>query len=156
MVLSIDSCHDLSSVAIDEIQCRSFVKNHYMVFRIVKSLFSLIFLLFPVFAQAQPLCPLSNTTVEMNQCLNHKLEQAVNALQNNLELTRLKFADDPAMLMLIDDSQTAWEAFRKKQCQSVFLMWEQASIQSLMTVSCSIQLARERNKFLRDTYFSAR
>ncbi|KGM06504.1 hypothetical protein LP43_1726 [Methylophaga thiooxydans] len=112
----------------------------------------ILFSLFPALVQAQALCPLSNTTLEMNQCLNHKLERAVNELENNLALTRLKFTDDPAMLAMIDKAQEAWEAYRKKQCQSVFLMWEGGSIQSLMTVSCSIQLARERNAFLRDTY----
>lgn len=118
----------------------------------MKAFFSLIILLFPVFAQAQGLCPRSNTTVEMNQCLNHKLERAVNELENNLALIRLKFTDDAAMLGLIDNAQEAWETYRKKQCQSVFLMWEGGSIQPLMTVSCSIQLARERNSFLRETY----
>lgn len=118
----------------------------------MKAFFSFIILLLPVFAQAQALCPQSNTTVEMNQCLNHKLERVVTELENNLELSRLKFESDPAMLALINASQEAWETYRKKQCQSVFLMWEQGSIQPLMTVSCSIGLARERNKVLRDTY----
>lgn len=118
----------------------------------MKSFFICVLFLFPVIAQTQGLCPRSNTTVEMNQCLNYKLERAVNQLENNLELTRLKFVNDPAMLALIDNAQVAWETYRKKQCQSVFLMWEGGSIQPLMTVSCSIQLARERNTFLRDAY----
>lgn len=121
----------------------------------MKSFLILLCFLFPALVQAQALCPRSNTTVEMNQCLNHKLERAVNELENNLVLTRHKFADDAAMLALINNAQEAWETYRKKQCQSVFLMWQQGSIQSLMTVSCSIQLARERNDFLRETYLLA-
>jgi len=122
---------------------------------IMKSVIVIFITLFPVLGHTQALCPTSTTTVEMNQCLNYKLERAVNQLENNLALTRLKFADDPAMLALIDNAQAAWETFRKKQCQSVFLMWEGGSIQALMTVSCSIQLARERNTFLRDSYLLA-
>ncbi|WP_438970528.1 lysozyme inhibitor LprI family protein [Methylophaga sp.] len=125
-----------------------------MIFNAMKSFVLLIILLFPFQTQAKPLCPQSNTTVEMNQCLNHKLERAVNALKNNLDLTHIRYADNKAMLKTIDDAQAAWETFRKKQCQSIFLLWEGGSIQSLMTVSCSIQLARERNQFLRDTYLT--
>lgn len=118
----------------------------------MKSFLIFIFLLCPLAIQAQGLCPQSNTTVEMNQCLNHKLELAVKELKNNLDLARLRFADNPALLESINTSQSAWEAYRKSQCQSVFMLWQQASLQSLMTVSCSIQLARERNAFLRQTY----
>lgn len=113
-------------------------------------------LLFPSFLQAQALCPQSVTTVEMNQCLNIKLERAVDRLDNNLDLIRLRYANDQAQLQIIEQAQQSWEAYRKKQCQSVFLMYEGGSIQSLMTVSCSIQLARERNQLLQQTYLQAR
>lgn len=119
-------------------------------------LFLTLLLFFPALAQAQALCPQSVTTVEMNQCLNIKLDRAVKELDNNLDLIRIRFADDHAMLQLIEQAQQSWEAYRKKQCQSVFLMYEDGSIQSLMTVSCSIQLARERNHLLRETYLQGR
>jgi uncharacterized protein YecT (DUF1311 family) len=113
-------------------------------------------LLLPVFAQAKPLCPQSTTTVEMNQCLSVKLERAVNELENKLDLIRSRYADMPALLQTIENAQLAWEAYRKKQCQSVYLMYEGGSIQPLMTASCSIQLARERNQLLQETYLSNR
>ncbi len=118
--------------------------------------FLILCLFMPVLAQAQGLCPRSNTTVEMNQCLNIKLERAVIQLDNNLDLIRLRYADDPAMIETVEQAQANWETYRKKQCQSVFLLYQEASIQSLMTVSCSIQLARERNQLLRETYLNGR
>lgn len=92
----------------------------------------------------------------MNQCLTVKLERAVSELDDNLDLIRLRFADDPVLLTLIEQSQQNWEAYRKKQCQSVFQLYTGGSIQSLMTVSCAIQLARERNALLRQTYLEGR
>lgn len=112
----------------------------------------LLLLLLPSLGQAKALCPQSVTTVEINQCLSVKLERAVNELDNNLDLIRLRHAYNPTLLALIEQAQANWEAYRKKQCQTVFLMYEGGSIQSLMTASCSIQLARERNQILRETY----
>lgn len=117
----------------------------------MKRLF-LLLLFLPSFAQAKALCPQSVTTVEMNLCLSVKLERAVDELDNNLDLIRLRYADNPTLLTLIEQAQVKWEAYRKKQCQTVFLMYEGGSIQPLMTTSCSIQLARERNQLLRESY----
>lgn len=117
----------------------------------MKRLF-LLLLFLPSFAQAKALCPQSVTTVEMNQCLSVKLERAVSELDNNLDLIRLRHAGNPTLLSLIEKAQANWEAYRKKQCQTVYLMYEGGSIQPLMTASCSIQLARERNQILRETY----
>lgn len=113
-------------------------------------------LLSPALVQAKALCPQSVSTVEMRQCLNIKLERAVSELDNNLDLIRFRYADDKAQLQLIEQAQKNWEAYRKKQCQSVFLMYNGGSLQSLMTVSCSIQLARQRNQLLRETYLQTR
>lgn len=118
--------------------------------------FLFLFLLFPLFAGAKPLCPQSTTTVEMNQCLNVKLERAVSELDNNLDLIRIRYARQPAVLQIIEQAQQNWEAYRKKQCQSIFLMYEGGSLQSLMTVSCAISLARQRNELLRETYLQGR
>lgn len=123
--------------------------------RMMKSVF-LLFLLLPSLVQARALCPQSVTTVEMSQCLTVKLEQAVNELDSNLDLIRIRYAADPVLLKLIEQSQQNWEAYRKKQCQSVFQLYDGGSIQPLMTVSCAIQLARERNTLLRQTYLEDR
>jgi len=123
--------------------------------RMMKNVF-LLLLLLPSLAQAKALCPQSVTTVEMNQCLTVKLEQAVNELDSNLDLIRIRYGADPVLLKLIEQSQQNWEAYRKKQCQSVFQLYDGGSIQSLMTVSCAIQLARERNTLLRQTYLEGR
>jgi len=116
----------------------------------------LLLLLLPSLAQAKALCPQSVTTVEINQCLTVKLERAVDELDSNLDLIRIRHAADPVLLKLIEQSQRNWEAYRKKQCQSVFRLYDGGSIQSLMTVSCAIQLARERNTLLRQTYLEGR
>jgi uncharacterized protein YecT (DUF1311 family) len=116
----------------------------------------LLLLFLPSLGQAKALCPQSVTTVEMNQCLSVKLERAVNELANNLDLIRLRHAQNRDLLALIEQAQMNWEAYRKKQCQTVYLMYEGGSIQSLMTASCSIQLARERNLILRETYLQSR
>jgi len=112
----------------------------------------LLLLFLPSLTQAKALCPQSVTNVEMNQCLSVKLERAVDELDNNLDLIRLRHAHNRDLLALIEQAQANWEAYRKRQCQTVYLMYEGGSIQSLMTASCSIQLARERNQLLRDTY----
>ncbi len=117
----------------------------------MKQLFFLLLLL-PSLVQAKALCPQSVTTLETNQCLSVKLERAVEELDNNLDLIRLRHAHNHDLLTLIELAQVKWEAYRKKQCQTVFLMYEGGSIQSLMTASCAIQLARERNQLLRETY----
>lgn len=117
----------------------------------MKRLFFLLLLL-PSLGHAKALCPQSVTTVEMNQCLSVKLKRAVSELDNNLDLIRLRHAHNRDLLTLIEQAQVNWEAYRKKQCQTVYLMYEGGSIQSLMTASCSIQLARERNQLLRETY----
>lgn len=119
-----------------------------MMFRII-----LLFVLFtPTLTQARPLCPQTVSEQAMNQCLDTKLERAVNELDSNLDQVRQKFAGDPDLLQLIELGQKNWDAYRKRQCQSVFMIYSQPRIQNLMTMSCAIQLARERNQILRETY----
>jgi len=118
--------------------------------------FVCVLLLAPSLAQSKALCPQSVTTVEMNQCLTVKLERAVNELDANLDLIRLRFAGDPVTLKLLEETQKNWEAYRKKQCQSVYQLYEGGSIQPLMTASCAIELARQRNRLLRETYLQNR
>ena len=131
----------------------TYLLNHTsIVVRFKLKLVLIILLFIPALIEAKPLCPQSVTTIEMNQCLNVKLEQAVDELSSNLTLIRLRYANNPTLLDLVEQAQSEWEAYRKKQCQSVFLMYEGGSLQSLMTVSCAIQLARERNVLLKDTY----
>jgi uncharacterized protein YecT (DUF1311 family) len=115
-----------------------------------------VLLLAPSLAHSKALCPQSVTTVEMNQCLTIKLERAVNELDANLDLIRIRYAEDPITLKLIEQAQKNWEAYRKKQCQSVYQLYDGGSIQPLMTASCAIELARQRNSILRETYLQNR
>lgn len=125
-----------------------------MLLILKRILFSL--LLLPSLTQAKALCPQSVSSIEIEQCLTVKLEQAVNELENNLDLIRIRYAEDPILLKLFEQSQLNWEAYRRKHCQSVFQLYHDASTQSLMTVSCAIELARQRNSLLRNTYLSGR
>lgn len=118
--------------------------------------FICVLLLTPSLAYSKALCPQSVTTVEMNQCLTVKLERAVNELDSNLDLIRIRYANEPITLKLIEQAQKNWEAYRKKQCQSVYQLYAGGSIQPLMTASCAIELARQRNSLLRETYLQNR
>lgn len=113
---------------------------------------TLILSLLPALANAQAVCPKTGYPAELEQCLNIKLEQAVNDLTTSLDSIQSRFRDNPVFIAALRQSQQQWDLYRKQECGTVYQLWLGKPDQQLMTVSCSVNLARTRISFLQRTY----
>lgn len=113
--------------------------------------FACFLLCWPLTGLTQPLCP---KTPGLDQCLNSKLQQVVTQLESNLFQIEARYQHNTALLVALEQSQVQWNAYRKQECSNVFQLWQDKPDQQLMTASCSIQLGRDRNRFLQQTYLT--
>ncbi len=113
-------------------------------------IFSLLFIVSPL-TQAQALCPM--TTVDARQaCLDEKLQSAIDEMVNDLTIIKQRYAKNNALIKSLELSQQTWDAYRKTQCLNVYQTWQENQQQKTMTISCAIELTRQRNQFLQNYY----
>ena len=105
----------------------------------------------PAAAQAPaPHCPGDNT-VEIDQCMAADLAKADRELARYLAAARQRLkadasdsSDARAALAGLVKAQTAWKAYRKAECDSVYLYWQAGTIRGAMALTCEIDLTRQR------------
>ena len=85
-----------------------------------------------------------STTTEMNQCSAAKVEKANKRLSEYIVAAKTRYADQPAVVLGIDASQTAFEAYRDIECAAVLENWKDGTIRVVMTLGCELTLTNER------------
>lgn len=93
-------------------------------------------------------CENADSTPDINQCASLELAAAETIMEDYLAASRARYSDDAVSLGAIDDAHTAWLAYRKAQCASVFDIWRDGTIRTLMALDCSIQMTRDRTHAL--------
>ena len=85
-------------------------------------------------------------TLEMNACFANKLTASEQRLAKYKAAALARFSDDgeSAVRLGIEASSSAFESYRKIECDTVLENWKDGTIRGLMTLSCQITLTDER------------
>ena len=97
-----------------------------------------------VFASEEPDCQNPLTTIEINRCTSLELEAAEMVMETYLAKSKERYARDLTIVRSIDEAQAAWLIYRQTHCGSVFNVWRQGTIRTVMSISCSIELTQQR------------
>jgi uncharacterized protein YecT (DUF1311 family) len=85
-----------------------------------------------------------SSTYDMNQCLVGKVEKAGTRLNEYVAAAKKRYEDEPAVVLGIGASQTAFEAYRDTECAAVLEAWTDGTIRGAMTLGCKLSLTNER------------
>ena len=99
-------------------------------------------------------CPNANNTYEIGQCLTQQLEQQEVELQHYLAEARARYAEDELIVDSIDKAQQSWLTYRKDQCSSLYDIWRDGTIRSIMGLSCSIRMTKLRTHQIWHSYLT--
>jgi uncharacterized protein YecT (DUF1311 family) len=87
-------------------------------------------------------------TLEMNACLSAMLDRAQRRLDDYQQTAIDRYSADEgngdAIVLGIQASQSAFEAYRSIECSTVYEDWKDGTIRSAMELGCRIQLTDER------------
>jgi uncharacterized protein YecT (DUF1311 family) len=87
-----------------------------------------------------------SSTYEMNQCSASKVERADKRLNQYIAAAKTRYADEPAVVLGIDASEAAFEAYRDIECSTVLESWKEGTIRGVMTLSCKLALTNDRTE----------
>jgi uncharacterized protein YecT (DUF1311 family) len=88
------------------------------------------------------------STLEINACLQDRLDRSQTRLERYIQAAIDRHTDadgkiDPVVLG-IQSSQAAFEAYRGIECDSVYEEWKQGTIRDAMSLNCRMKLTDER------------
>lgn len=104
----------------------------------------LFVLVLSVKVNAELNCEEVSTTIDINYCLNKELEAEEVLLEKYLGKSRERYAGDRQSANSITEAQEAWISYREAHCGSVYDIWRDGTIRGAMSISCLIQLAKQR------------
>ena len=92
----------------------------------------------------------NGSTPEMNACMAEKLDRAGKRLQTYIE-TAIEMNTDEngktnSVVLGIRASQSAFEAYRKIECDTVYEDFKEGTIRGIMTLGCQLSLTNERTR----------
>jgi uncharacterized protein YecT (DUF1311 family) len=96
-------------------------------------------------AQAADPCN-GSSTYEMNRCSAGKLERANKRLNEYIAAAKTRYEEQAAVVLGIDASEAAFEAYRDIECSTVLENWKDGTIRGVMTLSCKLMLTNERTE----------
>jgi uncharacterized protein YecT (DUF1311 family) len=92
----------------------------------------------------------AGNTLEMNACEAEKLDRADKRLQKYLQAAIARHTDDDgkydSVALVIQSSQTAFEAYREIECNAVLEDWKDGTIRTVMTLDCQLALTNQRTQ----------
>lgn len=99
-------------------------------------------------------CSDADTTYELGVCLTERLEQQEVELQHYLAEARARYIDDELIIESIEKAQQSWLAYRLEQCGSIYNIWRDGTIRSIMGLSCSIRMTKLRTHQIWHSYLT--
>jgi uncharacterized protein YecT (DUF1311 family) len=98
------------------------------------------------------MCPHASTTIEINECLAKEANQtSMNFIVFYSNLRSL-LKSNPDNEKLLDETQTAWTAYRDKTCAAIDEFWSGGTIRVSQSESCQILLTHSRMRDLNSLY----
>lgn len=94
-------------------------------------------------------CADAKTTIETNACLARESNAADVEMTRYLVAARKRAAADGAgVARAFDDAQARWVAWRKAECDTLYLHWQGGTIRNAMLLGCRIDLTQARTRQL--------
>jgi uncharacterized protein YecT (DUF1311 family) len=118
-------------------------------------------------------CPDAHTTVDINQCLGHEVDvtdtnykafaasiRAALALRRPLGPGEENDSSGPTgpaatpatSTAAFDEAETAWQAYRRAECNAIDVKWRGGTIVNSMVGACWLRMTRARMHELDDAY----
>ncbi|MDO8825661.1 lysozyme inhibitor LprI family protein [Methylophaga sp.] len=117
-----------------------------------KLVFFLLFVSTPVLAADN--CPEANNTYELGVCLAEQLEQREVELQHYLAEARARYKANEQIVESIEKAQQSWLVYRLDQCSSIYDIWSDGTIRSIMGLNCSIRMTQLRTHQIWHSYLT--
>jgi uncharacterized protein YecT (DUF1311 family) len=114
--------------------------------------FFLLFISVPVLAADK--CPDADNTYELGLCMAEQLEQQEVELQHYLAEARARYQDNELIMESIENAQQSWLAYRLQQCSSIYNIWSDGTMRSIMGLSCSIRMTQLRTHQIWHSYLT--
>ena len=89
-------------------------------------------------------CDEAYTTLDMIECASAERDSAEKVMEQYLAAGKKKYSDDEVVLNSISEAQASWLAYRKSHCGSVYDVWREGTVRSVMAISCSTDLTKQR------------
>lgn len=99
-------------------------------------------------------CTDADNTYEIGVCMAEQLEQQEVELQHYLAEARARYADDVVVIESIEKAQQSWLAYRQEQCSSIYNIWRDGTIRSIMGYSCSTRMTQLRTHQIWHSYLT--
>ena len=100
-------------------------------------------------------CKNANTTYEIGACMSEQLEQQEVEMQHYLAESRARYTDDKLIVESIEKAQQSWLSYRQEQCGSIYNIWRDGTIRSIMGLSCSIRMTKLRTHQIWHSYLTS-
>lgn len=89
-------------------------------------------------------CKNAITTPDINHCAGLELSAAEDVMAEYLAASRERVSYDAELVAAIEEAQEAWLAYRRAHCGSVYTQWRDGTIRTVMSLTCSERLTRQR------------
>lgn len=99
-------------------------------------------------------CSEADNTYEIGLCMSEQLEQKEVELQHYLAEARARYVDNEAVIESIEKAQQSWLVYRLDQCSSIYNIWSDGTIRSIMGLSCSIRMTQLRTHQIWHSYLT--
>ena len=99
-------------------------------------------------------CSNASTTYDIGVCMTEQLEQQEVTLQHYLAEARARYAENDEVVASIEKAQQSWLVYRQDQCSSIYNIWKDGTIRSIMGLSCSIRMTKLRTHQIWHSYLT--
>lgn len=99
-------------------------------------------------------CPDANNTYEIGVCLAEQLEQQEVELQHYLAEALARYKENELIVESIEKAQQSWLVYRLDQCSSIYDIWRDGTIRSIMGLGCSIRMTQLRTHQIWHSYLT--
>jgi uncharacterized protein YecT (DUF1311 family) len=114
----------------------------------------LLAIILPSLAFASHPCEETSNTIEINHCVQAKIESAEKILARYYEESKRRYAESPKVLSALSKSQKIWLQFRKSHCEAIYEMWSEGTIRGAMYGNCLLEQTQRRTHDLWESYLT--
>lgn len=97
-------------------------------------------------ARSEGFLDCDGSTIEMNECMGKILGRATERKDQYLATALARHDDNPDLLKMIQQSDKAFDAYRKEECDAVYEDSKEGTIRSSLWLGCSIALVDARTR----------
>jgi len=113
-----------------------------------------IVFLFSASACEADICKNPITTLEINNCLSLKIENAEKVLNKYFVESKNRYTGYPEVLAAISNSQKEWIQYRDAHCDSIYEIYKEGTIRGIMGGSCMLEVTYTRTHELWQNYLT--